>query len=187
MVLIMMTTSCVAPFFIPINHSRIPANSWRSNTFALMLENEDLLTQAIYEIETQKTKLKREDMNITSISFTSEGELIYRAHKTGDVGLEARPFENEILRSVMELEGVSSISLNENSIDFSLGGRGFGSATSYFGFCYLIGDDLAFAWGGIRHELTQHGEGWIWNETIGGNIYYIEKITGHFYYYELHY
>jgi len=166
-----------------------PVPHWWDEASALVIEHEDLLTAAILEIEHI-----REDGDISHISFSREGAC-------------PSVLGSETLLSVMEIEGIRSVSANENTVTFSIGGRGIGPATSYFGFYYLIDGDAGYhnPWGGGRMdegytalrgesvrrsenlELTQYGETWIWREIIGDNVFYIERIVGNFFYYELHF
>ena len=71
-------------------------------------------------------------------------------------------------------------------VDFSCGGAGVGSGTSYVGFFYTADDDMAAVWCAPYSEasLEPSGSGFAWQEENGDNRYYTEHICGHFYYYE---
>jgi hypothetical protein len=71
-------------------------------------------------------------------------------------------------------------------VDFSCGGAGVGSGTSYVGFFYTADDDMAAVWCAPYSEasLEPSGSGFSWQEENGDNRYYTEHICGHFYYYE---
>ena len=170
--------------------SYAPVDSWWDDTFALVAEHKDLLTDAILEIE-------RTDGRIRSIAHTRRGTNFACPTVLGFEGWfyssdDGRsPLENEVLLHVMEIAGVNSISVSARwgYIRFSLGGRGFGPNTSYFGFYFSRSGEMDI-WRGTHGEgveLTPHGEGWIWREPRGDNIYFTERIAGHFFYYEFHF
>ena len=71
-------------------------------------------------------------------------------------------------------------------VDFSCGGAGVGSGTSYVGFFYTAADDMTDVWCAPYSEasLEPSGSGFAWQEENGDNRYYTEHICGHFYYYE---
>ena len=81
---------------------------------------------------------------------------------------------------------VKTITERESVVEFSCGGAGLGSATSYVGFYYTPDDDMAAVWcaPSSADSLTPSGEGFVWQESEGDNFYYTEHICGHFYYYE---
>ena len=89
--------------------------------------------------------------------------------------------------SAFENQGfIKSISARENYVEFSCGGAGIGSGTSYVGFYYTPDhnmtavDDLVPAYAALKAS----GNGFEWKEPNGDNRYYTEHICGHFYYYE---
>ena len=71
-------------------------------------------------------------------------------------------------------------------VDFSCGGAGVGSGTSYVGFFYTAADDMADVWCAPYSEasLEPSGSGFAWQQENGYDRYYTEHICGHFYYYE---
>lgn len=81
---------------------------------------------------------------------------------------------------------IREVNVEEDHVDFRCGASGFASQTSYRGFFYSEHDDMYAVWcappeGG---QLIREGDGFFWEETEGDNRYYVEKICGHFYYYE---
>lgn len=84
---------------------------------------------------------------------------------------------------------IKDISVNDDVIDFSCGGAGFGSATSYVGFYYTPNNDISdFLYAPpSTDELISVGNGFEWNEENGDNRFYTESICDNFYYYELSY
>jgi len=80
---------------------------------------------------------------------------------------------------------IKDIEADETVIDFSCGGAGMGSATSYVGFYYSPEDDMAAVWCAPYSEdsLIASGDGFSW-QGDGDNRYYTEHICGNFYYYE---
>ena len=90
--------------------------------------------------------------------------------------------------SAFENQGfIKDIDADETVVDFSCGGAGVGSGTSYVGFYYAPDDDMAaLHWCGPRSAdaLKPAGAGYEWQEYKGDNYYFVEHICGHFYYYE---
>lgn len=81
---------------------------------------------------------------------------------------------------------IKSVNVTETLVDFSCGGAGVGSGTSYAGFYYTSNDDMTEVWCAPSSviQLTPSGNGFEWHEPGGDNWYYTEHICGHFYYYE---
>lgn len=81
---------------------------------------------------------------------------------------------------------VPFINADEKLVEFSCGGAGIGSATSYVGFYYSPNDDMNELWCAppFFSSLTPSGNGFEWHEQNGDNSYYTEHICEHFYYYE---
>lgn len=89
--------------------------------------------------------------------------------------------------SAFENKGfIKSIDAYTNVVDFSCGGAGFGSGTSYVGFYYTADNDMTAVWCAPSSAslLTPFENGFEWQETNGDNWYYTEHICGNFYYYE---
>ena len=81
---------------------------------------------------------------------------------------------------------LKEIDADETVVDFSCGGAGMGSGTSYVGFYYTSENDMAAVWcaPSSADGLTPSGNGFEWKEPDGDNRYYTEHICGEFYYYE---
>ena len=111
-----------------------------------------------------------------------------------DVFEFVREKEDELLKAIedgdfsaFENQGfIKDIDANKMVVDFSCGGAGVGSGTSYVGFFYTAADDMAAVWCAPYSEasLEPSGSGFAWQEENGDNRYYTEHICGHFYYYE---
>ena len=89
--------------------------------------------------------------------------------------------------SAFENKGfIKSIDATTHVVDFSCGGAGVGSGTSYVGFYYTADNDMTSVWcaPSSASSLTPSGNGFEWQETNGDNWYYTEHICGNFYYYE---
>lgn len=89
--------------------------------------------------------------------------------------------------SAFENKGfIQRVDVREKYVDFSCGGAGVGSGTSYVGFYYSPEDDLTAVWcaPSSAASLMPCGNGFEWLEPIGDDRYYTEHICGHFYYYE---
>lgn len=89
--------------------------------------------------------------------------------------------------SAFENKGfIKSIDADPNVVDFSCGGAGLGSSTSYVGFYYTADNNMTAVWcaPSSASSLTPSGNGFEWQENNGDNWYYTEHICGEFYYYE---
>ena len=89
--------------------------------------------------------------------------------------------------SAFENQGfIKKINAEEKVVDFSCGGAGVGSGTSYVGFYYTADNDMTAVWCAPSSAdlLKPSGKGYEWSETLGDNRYYTEHICGNFYYYE---
>ena len=89
--------------------------------------------------------------------------------------------------SAFENKGfIKEIDADKTVVDFSCGGAGVGSGTSYVGFYYTSENDMAAVWcaPSSASALTPSGNGFEWQEPNGDNRYYTEHICGNFYYYE---
>lgn len=101
-------------------------------------------------------------------------DVLVRAIETGHVSA----FEN--------YECVQNINENERAVDFSCGGAGIGSSTSYVGFYYLPEEDIAAVWGSrVKEGLVPSGSGFEWR--AGDDRYCLERICGCFFFYEQSY
>ena len=81
---------------------------------------------------------------------------------------------------------IKDIDADETVVDFSCGGAGVGSGTSYVGFYYSPDNDMTAVWcaPSSADALISSGSGYEWQEQNGDNRYYTEHICGGFYYYE---
>lgn len=105
-----------------------------------------------------------------------------------------REKENDLLKAIeagdfsaFENQGIiRDIQAGEEVVDFSCGGAGVGSGTSYVGFYYTPNKDMTAVWcaPSSSNSLTPSGNGFAWQEPDGDNRYYTEQICGNFYYYE---
>ena len=89
--------------------------------------------------------------------------------------------------SAFENQGfIHGVSLRDGVAEFSCGGGGVGSGTSYVGFFYTETDDMAAVWCAPSSAalLTRTEGGYEWQEKNGDNTYYVGHICGKFYYYE---
>ena len=88
---------------------------------------------------------------------------------------------------------IREIRLRDKCIDFDCGGEGFGPDTSDWGFYYSERFNMTAMWGNrlSGRMMQKSGNGYLWKEsweTPGGdNSYYVEQISEHFFYYELHF
>ena len=102
--------------------------------------------------------------------------------------------EDELLKAIedgdfsaFENKGfIKDIDADETVVDFSCGGAGIGSGTSYVGFYYTPNNDMTAVWcaPSSSGSLTPSENGFEWREPNGDNRYYTEHICGNFFYYE---
>ena len=102
--------------------------------------------------------------------------------------------EDELLKAIedgdfsaFENKGfIKDIDADETVVDFSCGGAGIGSGTSYVGFYYTPNNDMTAVWcaPSSSGSLTPSKNGFEWRESNGDNWYYTEHICGNFSYYE---
>ena len=132
----------------------------------------------IYEITDYYPEYLTEKERIIRYVRKHEGLLLRYIEKRDDDILKNQPI-------------IEQIRTNDTYIDFSCGGSGFGSETSYWGFYYSESDDLSALCpaSSFKQELRKSGNGYVWEESWqnsrGDNTYYVEPIVDHFYYYEL--
>lgn len=120
-------------------------------------------------------------------NLTSKKKIIRVFEKNEKAIVEA--IESNNVEQTKEIPGIQDVYVSDDYIEFSCGGSGFGSSTHYYGFFYSLDDNLT-AWnGGMFHkvELVKSGNGYRWEEKDGDNIYYVEEIGEHFFYYEAHF
>lgn len=125
----------------------------------------------LYLIATGDDSADKED--VFEFVCEKEAELL-KAIEAGDFSA----FENKGF--------IQDIDADETLVDFSCGGAGVGSGTSYVGFYYTPDDDMTAVWCApfSADSLTPAGNGFEWKEPHGDNWYYTEHICGNFYYYE---
>lgn len=112
----------------------------------------------------------------------------------GDIFEFVRENEEELLKAIQdgdfsafEDQGfIKEIDADETVVDFSCGGAGVGSGTSYVGFYYSPDNNMTAAWcaPSSADSLVPCGDGFEWWEENGDNHFYTEHICGNFYYYE---
>lgn len=121
---------------------------------------------------------------LTGDDSADKADVFEFVHNNEDELLKA--IENEDF-SAFENQGfIKDIDANNRVVDFSCGGAGLGSATSYVGFYYTPDNNMTAVWcaPGSSSLLTPYGKGFKWQEPKGDNRYYVEHICGKFYYYE---
>ena len=99
--------------------------------------------------------------------------------------------EEELLMAIEQMDFsdyenqgiIKEVRYDNDVIEFSCGGYGWGSATGYVGFYYVPDDDMRAIWCAPSYAgLKSADEGYEYRS--GDNYYYTENICGHFYYYE---
>lgn len=77
-------------------------------------------------------------------------------------------------------------SWGNDMLEFTVGGSGFGSSTSYYGF-YYSPIDVPLGFQGTDVDFVEDKDGWRWEEENGDNWNYTEKITDKWYWFEMHF
>ena len=108
------------------------------------------------------------------------------------LGGSYKEIDSELLESVFKNKKlIREISRHEGGVSFFCGGRGFGSATSYYGFYYSFDGTPKDYWCGTSfgspEQLKPDGDGFSIKYSNDDNCYYTEKIMDNFYYYEAHF
>ena len=148
--------------------------------FSLVLEHEELLQAGV-------TEILNSDKDIQSIHHTetSLGEFDFTGFFFRSSNFrEVVPLENEILQSILELDGIVSIYVGENHVKFDCGASGIVPSSQYFGFYYSFTENPMEVWYGyenLERELLSDGDSW--TVTINGNVFDTERILGNFYYF----
>lgn len=119
----------------------------------------------------------------------SKGEIVKLVEEYSDVIL-ADIKENNF-EDTLAIKGVTDVRMH-NVIDIQCGGKGFGSATSYYGFYYSESDEPIVIFNGYisnvnGNELIFENKGYFYSEMNSDNSYYTERISDGFYYYEWHF
>lgn len=73
----------------------------------------------------------------------------------------------------------------EGTVCFDYGGRGIGSATSYWGVCYVPEDEPVGFQGLSMEEAVLQGDGWLWEEQDGDNRCYVQRLAPCWYYFKM--
>ncbi len=71
-------------------------------------------------------------------------------------------------------------------LSFLTRGKGFGSQMTYE-VVYYSPNDTPLGFQGTDAEFVPHESGWMWQEEHGDNWEYTEKITDHWYWFELYF
>jgi len=104
--------------------------------------------------------------------------------------------DEDNFEDTLDIKGVTNV-VSHDVMDSHCGGKGFGSATSYYGFYYYGNDEPVVMFNGNiskvdESEFIADGKGFSYREknidgTVSDNTYYTEKILTGFYYYEWHF
>ncbi len=118
----------------------------------------------------------------------SKREIFYLVDKNNETIL-ADISENNF-DDTLAIKGVTDVVRNDVT-DIQCGGKGLGSATSYYGFYYCEADEPVVMFNGYISDagtaLISENNGYSFREKDSDNTYYTEKILPCFYYYEWHF
>ena len=118
-----------------------------------------------------------------SQSTTDKAEIISIFQQNEDTFIQAT--KDGDFSEVESISGVQEVYKNEEYIDIQFGGYGFGSSTGYYGIFYSANNNMcAVDVAGPENELSEHGNGYKYQENDGDNKYYVEPLGNHFFYYE---
>lgn len=142
-------------------------------TFSLFGCSEESLAGAMFLLCVVMSDDRADKEDVFEFVCEKEEELL-KAIEDGDFSA----FENQGF--------IKDIEADATVVDFSCGGAGVGSGTSYVGFYYSPNKDMNAVWCAPSSPgaLKPSGEGLEWQEPNGDNRYYTEHICGDFYYYE---
>ena len=110
-------------------------------------------------------------------------------HSTSETWVYYMDFENELLNQIVETFRVRSLGqdkedtiYDQKNISFSCETKS-GEPVEYRGF-YYVENGQPVGWSGRRYyyPAQKEGKGYIY---LGSGVYYTEKITDHWYYYEM--
>lgn len=117
---------------------------------------------------------------------TDREEIITLFEENRDIFLQAA--ESRDFSGIDELNGDMNVYVQREYADIIFGGEGLGPESWYYGIFFNSENDLyAVSGGAFRDELTEYGDGYLYEENSGDNMYYVEPLGDHFFYYELHY
>lgn len=121
---------------------------------------------------------------VTTSGLISREEVVQLYQKNEAVFLDAAA--SEAFSDLEILQGVQKVSVKTDHADIRCGSAGMGSNTSYFGIFYSAKDDLYAIWCAPprRETLEPQRSGYQWKEKDGDNVYYVESLGNHFFYYE---
>ncbi len=119
----------------------------------------------------------------------SKREIVKLVEDYSDVILA--DIEENNFEDTLAIKGVTGVMLHDVT-DIKCGGKGLGSATSYYGFYYFVSDEPIVMFNGYisnanENELIPKNKGYSYSEINSDNSYYTEKISDGFYYYEWHF
>lgn len=126
---------------------------------------------------------------VTGGDYLSKKEIFALVEENHSLLLEAALNEqSEKAESIKEIKNAFC----ENGIAFfDCGGYGMGADTGYYGFYYTPEDTPKPLFNGYpicdESELKPEENGYTYREAEGDNLYYTERITDGFYYYEMHF
>lgn len=132
------------------------------------------------------------DVGHTDISaYDDEVKGLYIRIDDPNLGGSYKEINNEFLERILLGEPIHEISVHQEGISFYCGGKGLGSATSYYGFYYTSDGMPKNYWCGASfgslEQLKPDGEGFSIKFSNDDNCYYTEKIIDNFFYYEAHF
>lgn len=154
------------------------------------VEIKSFKTQLIFISTTEKSPIENEVFPDEPIPENIKG--LYLIQYVGDdYTALISSLKNDLFTQLLNIKGIVSIVGNVSdsgrfSVFFECGGKGFGSAMTYYGF-YYTEDNLPIGWLGYDDELVQNGAScWTYTEKDSDNTYYTERIIDNWFYFEMH-
>jgi len=145
----------------------------REEIVALVTENEELLQRAAYDI-----KLLMERYTVMWIEKDASG--VIAVVRENGVNTD-KSVSSDAVAEALSIEGVQKIENIGGDIRFTCGGGGYGRENLFTGFYYTEYEEPREE---FSAQYTRSGEGWEYTRPGDRARYYIEHITGYFYYYE---
>lgn len=119
---------------------------------------------------------------MTTSGLTSRDAVVRMYEKNEEAFLNAAATGD--FSALEEIRGVEKVYVQNECVNFSCGGSGFGSNTQYYGIFYSKDDNLCAIRGPYSKKLEPENNGYRWKEPDGDNEYYVEPLGNHFFYYE---
>ena len=118
----------------------------------------------------------------------SDAKLLFQQNRSAVDSAAAQAVERGSGQGISRPPGVQDVTFWDyegTAVEFSMGGSGRGSSTTYWGIQYVpSGERLGFQGSRLEGWISD-GDGWRWEESGGDNRCYIQELDERWYYYEM--